>query len=87
MRSGPSIFGMRLLQVLLALSASLPLLAAQTGSLDEARSKIQSGEYRAAAELLGEIVEAEPENAQASYLYGYALHAAGDMQRAVEVAK
>lgn len=49
----------------------------------DAQAKLQTGEFAAAAGLLARIVAAQPQDAQAWYLYGYALHAAGELEDAL----
>jgi hypothetical protein len=59
--------------------------AALAGELVAARKLLRQNEPARAAALLRELVGRSPESAEAWYLYGYALQAAGELERATEV--
>jgi hypothetical protein len=68
----------------LLLGATAPLGPAQDlPTMEAARSKIQSGDFAAAAKLLEEITKAEPTNPAAWRLLGLAYHSQGDLDRAL----
>jgi Flp pilus assembly protein TadD len=79
-------FSLMIPVVLLALGLS-PAFAADTAPdptavLEEARAAIDAGDYSGAMASLTEVVAADPQNADALNLLGYASRKSGDMANA-----
>jgi hypothetical protein len=54
-------------------------------SVAEGRRLIQAGDHASAASVLEDVCESQPQNAQAHFLLGFALHAKGDLEEALVV--
>lgn len=51
-------------------------------TMQEAQALLNAGDMKGAAEALGKISAAQPQNGQAVFLHAYALHGAGDLKAA-----
>lgn len=69
----------------LLLSALSLLQQGESQAMVDARAELRAQNFPAAARLFETVTREEPDNGQAWYLYGYALHAAGELAGAVEV--
>jgi Flp pilus assembly protein TadD len=56
-------------------------------SFDEARSLMNDGDFAAAADAFGQIVEAQPEFGAAAFYHGYTLHMSGQVEKAIPAHK
>jgi uncharacterized protein (TIGR03067 family) len=55
--------------------------------LDQVAEHVQQKEYNQASKILGEILKADKENAEAWQMLGYTLQVAGDLDRAIVIHK
>lgn len=74
-----------------ALILGTPALAVESTwdppSVEEAAALMERGEFESAIHAWHEIVQAEPDNGRAWFSLGYSLHAAGELEDAIQVHK
>jgi hypothetical protein len=62
-----------------------PTAAGSTPTLEQATALLQAGRFADAVPVLERITQAKPEDSQAWFLLGLALHGSGQLERALEV--